>query len=296
MRKKLGKSVLIAALALAMLAGLKFATARPRPDKPYLVSDRPLVMAHRGASGLAPENTLVAFRKALEAGADVLELDVHATEDGQVVVIHDETVDRTTDGTGLVKDFTLEELKRLDAGYRFTPDGGATYPYRGQGIAIPTLEEVLAAFPQARINVEIKQLDPPIEDRLWALIEGMGAEDRVLVISFDDEAIARFRKLAPGVATGAAEGEIREFVTYLTLRMAPFYAPKADAFQVPEWYGEHHIVTRAFVDAAHSKNVKVHVWTVNEKEDMRRLLELGVDGIITDYPDRLVEVMKEMEW
>jgi len=293
MRKKLGTSLLIAALALAMLAGLRFATAHPRPDKPYLASDRPLVMAHRGASGLAPENTLVAFQKALDLGADVLELDVHATKDGEIVVIHDETVDRTTDGRGAVKDFTLEELKRLDAGYHFTPDGGVTYPYRGRGITIPTLKEVFAAFPQARINIEIKQSNPPIEGRLGALIEGMGAEDRVLVISFDDEAIARFRKLAPGVATGAAEGEIREFVTYLTLRMVPFYVPKADAFQVPEWYGEYHIVTKAFVDAAHSKNVEVHVWTVNEKEDMRRLLKLGVDGIITDYPDHLIEVMKE---
>ncbi|HDH09983.1 MAG TPA: glycerophosphodiester phosphodiesterase, partial [Chloroflexi bacterium] len=135
MRKKLGTILLIAALALAMLAGLRFATAHPRPDKPYLTSDRPLVMAHRGA-GLAPENTLVAFQKALDLGADVLELDVHATKDGEIVVIHDETVDRTTDGRGAVKDFTLEELKRLDAGYHFTPDGGVTYPYRGRGITI----------------------------------------------------------------------------------------------------------------------------------------------------------------
>ena len=296
MKRKLGTVALMVVLGLCLLAAFRLITAKPRPDRSYLLSPRPLIMAHRGASGIAPENTIIAFRKALEAGSDVLELDVHATKDGEIVVIHDETVDRTTDGTGAVKDFTLEELKRLDAGYRFTPDEGKTYPYRGQGITIPTLKEVFAEFPDARINIEIKQPEPPIESSLLALIDEMGMRDKVLVASFHDEVMQRFRKLADDIATSAAEGELREFMVYLTLKAVPFYTPKADAFQVPEYYGERHVVTKDFIEAAHSKNVKVHVWTVNEEGDMRRLLELGVDGIITDYPDRLVEVMRGVRW
>lgn len=291
MSKKLG-IIVIVLLVLVLLAAVQLIIAQPRPSRAYLQNS--LNIAHRGASGLAPENTLITFDKALELGADVLELDIHATKDGKVVVIHDETVDRTTNGTGIVKELTLADLKKLDAGYYFTLDGGETYPYRGQGITIPTLKEVFAEFPGCRINIEIKQSDPPIELEVLELIEEAGMINRTLVVSRHDEVIERFRALTDDIATGASENELRDFMVYLKLKAVPFYAPKADAFQVSEWHDEYHIVTQPFLKAAHSKNIKVHVWTVNEEDTMRRLLEMGVDGIITDYPGRLSKELEEL--
>lgn len=216
-------------LVMGLVAAYRLVTVKPRPAKDYVKSPRPLNMAHQGGAGLALSNTIVAFRNALKVGADGLELDVHATKDGEVVVTHDDTVDRTTDGTGAVKDFTLAELKKLDAGYRFTPDNGQTYPYRGQGITIPTLREVLAEFPDQRINIEIKQSEPPIESKVLEVIDEMGMRDMVLVVSFDDAVMKWFREMAGDIAAGATENEIRTFVIYLTLKALPFYAPYANA-------------------------------------------------------------------
>lgn len=282
---------LVVLLVLAVLAASLLAIASLRPTKVYFVE--PLNIAHRGASGLVPENTLIAFERAMELGANVLELDVHATIDNEIVVIHDETVDRTTNGTGMVKELTLADLKSLDAGYYFTPDGGITYPYRDQGITIPTLEEVFIQFPGCRINLEIKQSNPPIEFEVFELMQESGRLDKTLVVSVYNDVIKKFRALDSNIATGASESEIRNFIIYLKLKLVPFYTPRADAFQVSEWHDQYQIVTPAFLEAAHSKNIKVHVWIINEKDDMRELLEMGVDGIITDYPDRLSEVLAE---
>lgn len=291
MSKKLSIAVVVL-LVLAVLAASLLAIAKPRPTRVYFAE--PLNIAHRGASGVAPENTLVAFDKALKLGADVLELDVHATKDGEIVVIHDQTVDRTTNGTGMVKELTLADLKGLDAAYYFTPDEGETYPYRGQGITIPTLKEIFAEFPSCRINIEIKQSEPPLELKVLKLIQQAEMVNKTLVVSQYDEVMERFRVSAGDIATGASENELRDFMIYLKLKAVPFYTPKADAFQVPECYDDQPIVTQAFLRAAHSKNIKVHVWTVNEENSMRRLLEMGVDGIITDYPGRLSKVLEEV--
>lgn len=193
----------------------------------------------------------------------------------------------------MVKELTLADLKSLDAGYYFTPDGGITYPYRDQGITIPTLEEVFTEFSDCRINLEIKQSNPPIEFEVFELMQEAGRLDKTLVVSVYDDVIKKFRTLDSNIATGASESEIRDFMIYLKLKMVPFYTPNADAFQVSEWYDEYQIVTQAFLEATHSKNIKVHVWIINEEDDMRELLEMGVDGIITDYPDRLSEVLVE---
>src|SRR5579884_3002013 len=182
-----------------------------QPRRPYVVHERPLFFAHRGGAALAPENTLPAFERAVALGADALELDIQTTREGEIVVIHDWTVQRTTDGAGAVSSCTLDELRRLDAGYRFTPDGGRTFPFRGQGIVVPTLREVLERFPGVRINIDLKESTPPREERLWALLQELGAEERTLVASGDQHApIARFRRLCGGrVATSASEPEIR---------------------------------------------------------------------------------------
>lgn len=283
--------LLMVVVIVVLFVMYRLLTIQPRPPQPYLQGDRPLVLAHRGGADLAPENTMAAFQNAVDLGVDILELDVHTTADGTVVVIHDESVDRTTDGTGAVHDSTLADLRQLDAGYEFSPDNGQTFPFRGQGIGIPTLEEVFAAFPDMRINVEIKQSDPPIEAAVLEVIERAGAQQRVLVGSEYDDVMARFRSLAPDIATSAATNEVRNFYLAQLLRVSAIYRPLADAFQVPEYSGSTHVVTPSFVDAAHHHGVKVHVWTVNDAETMQRLLDIGVDGIITDRPDVALEVV-----
>lgn len=266
-----------------------------RPDRTFLKTNRPLNIAHRGGMGIFPEHTIFAYKKALQAGADVLETDVRSTKDGEIVVIHDQTVDRTTNGKGSVNELMLSEIKRLDTGYRFAIKRGdkEDYPFRGKGLTIPTLKEVFSEFPNQRINIEIKQLEPQIEDALFGIIKEMGMTDNVLVISESHEAIKRFRRISKGsIATGASVSEVRRFVFFMRLKAMPLYIPTADAFQIPEYHGSYHLLTDELIEKAHKKNIRIHVWTVNKKEDMERLIKMGVDGIMTDYPDLLNEAIR----
>ena len=247
--------------------------------------------AHRGGAKIVPENTLEGFREGLLAGAGVLELDVHATADGTVVVIHDETVDRTTDGSGAVHEMALPEVKRLDAGYRFTPDGGKTYPYRGKGVIIPTMEEVYRKFTDVPINVEIKGKRPGIEEALWRIIEGAGAEERTLVVSEDSGIIRRFREASGGrVATASSRAELISF--WLLRGLGGLSKPPYQALQGPETYKGLRIVTSELIRRAHERGLRVDVWTIDHEPDMRRLLGFGVDGIMTDRPDILARVLR----
>jgi len=280
-------------IAILIFALHRFITVGPRPDQPVL-ADPPLLFAHQGGADLWPSNTLVAFQNAAELGVDVLEMDVHLTADDDLVVIHDHTVDRTTDGTGRVGDMTVAELKQLDAGYDFTPDDGATYPYRGQGVTIPTLDEVLDAFPDYRINIEIKDDDLHAAERLSDIIEAHDAQERVIVVSFHDDPLSYFRELQPHVATGAGPGETRTFYILSSLNLWHLHRPHADAYQVPISQSFAHFDTTAFIGDAHNMNQQVHFWTINDADEMRRLLQLGADGIMTDRPDLGMEVFKEL--
>jgi glycerophosphoryl diester phosphodiesterase len=264
-----------------------------RPRRPYVTHEGPLFFAHRGGAALAPENTLAAFERGVALGADALELDIQTTREGEIVVIHDWTVDRTTDGAGPVSGYTLAELLRLDAGYRFTPDGGRSFPFRGRGIAVPTLGEVLDHFPALRVNIDLKESTPAREARLWALLRERGAEDRVLVASGDRHApIVRFRRLCGGrAATSASEAEIRAFVLATAARTARWLRPAYDALQLPETYRGIRLVSPALLAAAHRHGLDVHVWTVDARADMERLLAMGVDGLMTDRPDVLAGAM-----
>lgn len=290
MKRIIGRIALTLLVVVAFFAIYRLITIKPRPYKAYLTT-RPLVMAHQGGADLAPSNTMAAFRNAAQMGVDVLELDVHTTKDGVVVVIHDATVDRTTNGAGSVHNLTLSDLQKLDAGYQFSPDNGQTFPFRGQGVTIPTLQEVLSAFPALRINIEIKQADPPMEQAVAELIQQADAQNRVLVVASNQNVIERFRALMPDVATGASESEVRGFFYAQTLRVSAFYRPTADALQVPENFGNIQVLSPHFVQAAHAREVAVHAWTINDPEAMRRLLAMGVDGIITDRPDLALEVL-----
>lgn len=290
MRKKLA-GILLALGAAGVYALLK-ERSQPVPDHPFLTGSKPLAMAHRGGEGLWPPNTLYAFEQAVALGVDVLEMDIHSTADGVLVVRHDPTVDSTTNGSGAIRDMSLEEIKALDAGFTWTVDGGRTYPYRGQGITIPTLEEVLAAFPKMRFNIDIKPEDPAVVLRFCRLLRIYQRLDQVMVGSFYDHQLYRFRQLCPEVATAAGVAETRLFV-YLNLAfLGAVFQPHAQAFQIPEYGGGLRLVTERFVRAAHAHHMEVHVWTVDQEEDMRRLLDWGVDGIFTDYPDRLMKVLE----
>jgi glycerophosphoryl diester phosphodiesterase len=287
-------SFLVGALAsaLAIVAVGRY-LGRRKPVAVEMPQGWPVNFAHRGGAKIAPENTLEGFREGLRVGAGVLELDVHAIADGNVVVIHDETVDRTTDGSGPVREMTLAEVRRLDAGYWFTTDDGKTYPNRGEGVKIPTLEEVYREFPDVPINVEIKGKRSGIEKAVWRIIEDAGAAERTLVVSEDSGTIRRFREVSGGrVATAASSAELISFWLLSRLHLGGLSKPSYQALQGPETYKGVRIVTPELVRAAHERGLRVDVWTIDHEPDMRRLLGFGVDGIMTDRPDILAKVLR----
>lgn len=282
---------------IVILAGiyiyLAMQTGKPAEVRAIFQRDtsRPLVFAHRGGGGLYPENTLEAFKYSAEMGVDVLELDVHSTSDGMLVVMHDALVDRTTDGAGRVNQMTLAELKKLDAGFKFTPDGGNTFPFRGKGITIPTLQEIFDALPEKTFNVEPKQAEPSITTPLCEIIRARKMTEKVIVGSFRQQAIDEFRARCAEVATAATPAEVRDFLALYKIGLGATYRPPMQVLQVPQRLGALQIVTNDFVETAAKLNLKVHVWTINETEDMKRLIEMRVDGIMTDYPDRLLKLL-----
>jgi len=265
--------------------------ARPASDHPFFSSNRILVIAHRGGRGLWPEGTLFAFKQALALGADVLEMDLRSTRDGFLVVMHDAAVDRTTNGTGAVRDHTLAELKKLDAAFDWSNDGGRIFPLRGKEIRIPTLTEVFREFPDARLNIEIKEEDPGIISALCENIKKYHMTDQVLVASFKSDILRAFRQVCPQVATSAGATEAQFFYGLQRLGLQALFTPAAQALQLPQQFKGTHVITRSLVAAAHERNLKVHAWTVNDPEQMHRLLRSGVDGIITDFPDRMLRLL-----
>lgn len=260
------------------------------PRRHAALDGAPLLIAHRGGSGLAPENTVAAFRNGVDTwGADMIELDVHASADGHCIVIHDPTVDRTTDGVGAVAAMTLDELQRLDAGYRFTRDGGSSYPFRGTGVRIPTFEEVLAAFPRTRFTVEVKA--GAAQAPLLAAIRRHDAKERVILAGMYERDRTRFSEYRGPVS--AASEELRRFYVRHRLGFGRFFPPRADVVQIPERWEDRTIVTRRLVRDLAANDIPVHVWTVDEAADMHRLLDAGVEGLITDRPDVLGRVLHE---
>lgn len=282
--------LLVVVIMGTIYASLACSEVEPAANRTFFkqVGSRPLVIAHRGGAGLFPENTLYAFERASELGVDVVELDIHGTSDGELVVIHDATVQRTTDGAGRVSEMTLEQLKKLDAAYRWSPDNGKTFPLRQNGIKVPTLQEVFKALPKMRFNVEPKQPAPSLVKPLCKIIHENKMIERVVVGSFRQAIIDEFRRECPDVATSASTTEVSKFLGMYKTGLTKAYRPEMQALQVPDFIG----ITDEFVKAARERNLQVHVWTVNETNDMERLLKTGVDGIMTDYPDRLLKILR----
>jgi glycerophosphoryl diester phosphodiesterase len=250
---------------------------------------RPVVYAHRGGAGLAPENTLVAFETGLAAGADGVELDVRLSRDGVAVLMHDPTLDRTTDATGPVDVRTAAELAGLDAGYHFALDGA--HPFRARGIGVPSLKAVLDLHRAASLIIELKSADPRLARAVVDEIHAAGAAARVTVGSFQKGALDAVRALDPALRTGADMDGVRSRLEGPPGR-GVLARPCFDVFQVPEVYAGQRVVTPEFIARAHDAGIAVMVWTVNHEDDMRRLLEWGVDGLITDRPDLAVPVVR----
>lgn len=268
---------------------------------PFLLeNDPPLIMAHGGAKDLWPENTLPAFKGSFEEyRVDVLEMDVCMTKDEILVCHHDLTIDARSDGTGPVISYSYDELLAFNFGYNFqsiTLPG--EYPYRVNPIPIPTLEEVLAEYKGVvRFNIELKNSGEDgfrAAEQLKTLLEDQNLTEEVLVASFHDEVIAYFREITNNeIPTSTGRSETEDFVFASLGNMEFLYLPDAVAVQVPTSSAGINLASKDIVEAAHRRNMAIHYWTINDKETMRELIELGVDGIITDRPDLLREVLAE---
>jgi glycerophosphoryl diester phosphodiesterase len=265
----------------------------PAPAHPFFTGLVPtLHISHRGGALLAPENTLAAFRLAVERyRTDMLELDVHLTKDGEVVVAHDSTLERCTDGAGPLAELTLAELRKLDAGYRFTPDGGRTYPFRGQGVRVPTLREVLQAFPGLRLNIEAKPDVPGVEQALREVLREEGALLRVCVGSEQDALGGRLVEAMPEVCHFYPRDALAAFILAVRTGEAVPEEQRYTVLDMPLYFGEVRLVDEVLLREAAARGRWINVWTVDDPEEMKRLAAEGVGGIMTDRPDLLREVL-----
>jgi len=274
----------------------------PRKQRPVFPElQKPLLLAHQGGELLAPTNTLAAFAMADQiGGSEFLDIDIHLTKDGHIVAMHDVTVERTTNGHGRVDSLTLAELQTFDAGYSFQ-DLQGRYSYRGQGVKIPALEEIFSLYAEKYyLHFEIKDTYPKgkpsqIEEKLWQLIQKYHMEERVIVASFQQGIVNRFNKLADGkVVMGAGRAEITQFVLAQKLGLPGFYRRKSQVLEIPVASAGFNLKDRRLIAAAHRLGMAVYYWTIDDKAEMRELLELGADGLFTNRPDLLKTLREEM--
>ena len=302
-------------LAFALLAPVAPATANPWLER------RVLNIAHQGGEIEAPSNTLYALKTAVAKGSEVLEIDVHATADRELVVLHDATVNRTTNGAGRVDQMTLAQIKALDAAHWFVPGCGtchgrpeSEYTLRGYATGerklkqemkrqfepndfrVPTLREVLEEFPDELINIEIKSTAPqtsPYERELAALLAEFDRTSDTIVVSFTDNATEAFKVWAPEVSTAVGTAQAAAFWASAQGPLPGAPNPRHQALQVPIELNGITVVTPDFVRRAHANGLAVHVWTINDRAEMEWLIDIGVDGVMTDRPTLLEQVLAE---
>lgn len=297
MAKKRTIALLAAAAAGSAWAGTKMLSKpQKRETKLALSFDSPIVLAHRGGSKLAPESTLLAFEKAAELGVHGFEIDLRMTKDEQIIVFHDDSVDRTSGHTGFVNELTLAEMKAIDFSEKFEGKELLTTEERGKA-RIMTLEEMLERFPFLFINMDMKDAPSSYEgsllpSKLWRILEDAAALDRVVVTSFFDEQIDRFNLYAQNrVALGAGEKEVRKAYTAYMSQFKHLYHPKADVFQLPMQHKSVRLDSPGFIKFLHDLNIQVHYWTIDEEKDMERLLKNGANGLVSDLPDLAAKVV-----
>ena len=253
--------------------------------------ERLTAIAHRGGATLRPENTVAAFDHALTFGVDAIECDVHLSRDGEVVVIHDPTLDRTTDHSGPVRSLTADELSRVDAAYRFRPD--ADYPFRGRGWGVPRLRELLERYPETPFIIEVKGADPEVGRRMIEVVRDARAADRVIVGGFDHAVLCAVRALAGDLITSASGLEARSALTRSYFALSP-KRTGFRLFQMPFRLRGRQTLRRPFVRAARRGGFPVQAWIVDKPDEMRQLIAWGVTGIISDRPDLAVDVIKTL--
>ena len=298
MGKKSNVAFAIAAAAGAAWASTK-ALSKPqsRPSKKALEYEQPIILAHRGGSALTPECSPSAFEQAAKLGVHGFEIDIRLTKDEEIIVFHDEELDRVTNFTGKVSDYTLAELKEADLGHHFK-DVNGTSSYKNCGEQIMTLGELLDSYPQMLINMDMKDAPQTYEgslmpSKLWRLLEEHQAQDRVVVASFYDDQLDRFNLYAQNsVALGASEKEVKKAYTAYTSQFKHLYHPKADVFQIPVKSTVFPLDNPGFIKFLNSLNIPVHYWTIDDPEIMKKLISNGAKGIITDRPDLAMEVLK----
>ena len=289
MKRKI--AITVTSLTIILLAYSLYEEKKNSNHPFYTSEGQVLNISHRGAMGLAPENTILAFRKAVDSGSDILELDIRATSDSALVLLHDSTVDRTTDGNGEISKLKLKQVKELNAGFNWTHDDSLTFPYRALNLSIPTLEEFLMNFRDTRLNIEIKQHDLFVAIELCDILVRNNIESSVVVASFSSDIIEEFRRNCPEILTSPGMDEIKLLYGLNYIGMDKFYHPKSDIYQLPEYFKETHVLTKRLIESLKRKNIPIFVWTVNDTSEMRRFIELGVDGIISDFPERLSKVL-----
>lgn len=301
MGKKRKVALTLGAAGIAAWAASKVvAKPVPREEKKALTFKKPVILANRGGLLEAPENTLAAFEKSAALGVHGFAIDVRLTKDEEILVFHDEYVDRTTDLAGKVADFTLLELQVADAGYHYK-DENAVHTYRGKGEKLVTLHQLLTKFPHLFITINIK--DSPdtyegslIPSKLWRLIEELDAQDRVVVTSVYDEQTDRFNLYAQNrVATGAGDTEVKKAYASFTSQFGHLYSPSADLFRISEKIGIFPIGTESFIKFLTNLNISVYFEEINESESMVALMKAGASGFITDAPTKAMQILQDNE-
>ena len=249
-----------------------------------------IAYAHRGGADGAPENTMPAFERAVVLGYEWLETDVHVTRDGVVVAFHDDRLDRVTDRAGRIADLTYREVREADAAYWFTLDNGITYPHRGRGVTVPSLQDILERLPGVQVNIDAKA-DHTVAP-LMRLLHRLGAMSRVSLASFSDRRLAWMRRLAGGPVR-MSMGRLGVTTAYLASRVGRMPQLRATRIQIPIHAGSIRLLDERFLAAAHAAGLAVDVWTVNAERDMRLVVDLGVDGIMSDRLELLKRVLVE---
>lgn len=264
-----------------------------------LNKQRPIISAHRGDSEKYPENSLESMKSAVALKADIVELDVHLTKDNQLIVFHDDDLDRITDGKGLVRHKTLKEIKKLNAGYHFTNDNGKTYPFRDEKIDILTLEETFQIFPKIFFNIDLKDQDPEAAQTLAVLLKIYKKEASVIVGSFFNSQIRYFRTLMPAVATAAGPLEVKLFLLACNMslwKVVPFHF---NFLQIPmngaEFGYNFDLITKKTISIAHRLGIAVIPWVINDEKTMMNLIAWGTDGICTERPLKFMDLLVELD-
>lgn len=299
MRSLLKKSLAFTGLTAAAWCAI-YGWPNKKQPMPFFSErpDKPLNIVHRGGSALAPEETLEAFVKADQVGADMFEYDVHMTRDGHLLASHDPTVDRITNGTGFINQLTLDEIKQLDAGANFL-DSDGNNPYKDQGVQLATVEEIFLLFPHKRSVIELKDTNDPhlyeaLIQEMWRLIKQYKMEDKVVIGSFNHKINQRFKEVSQGrVAIGAGESEANSYVKKLLLRLNGLATTDAHSLQLPVEQSGFDLTQKNIIEGSRRKGIDIYYWTINDEASMRDLIEKGVDGIMTDNPELLQSILDE---